>query len=685
MTLALATLLAIACACGPSRPGGTDPARTPAAAPPPTFLARLGAAHTAMVYLGDPLPRVERVLGSDALARVLARPEVAALFDDPPDLAAMRQRVQAAAPWIPREVALGFSGSGVEVVGRALRLIVIALTCQAASGASERSTQRELPALQELLLEEVRATRVPHAVAWARMRTAGAAARLFEMAAGLARQTPPAIAKVRVAATEITLAIDVAAVMKPEELTDLMVAARLLSDPSDAVMRPLVDAIRRIRVRVVLARDGDELRLTIGDGTKPAPGPRADTAELTQLFAKDSPDMAAWARWDVGPFATLMAGAVELLDRLRDTEAGAAMLAADDEDIAGDVRDLQRDLSRAPARGQLRFDLGDVARLEMIEYGPPAATPLARTGLLAMVPPDAPIVSLSSIDSVGDSLAGVLENVEQRLAKNSLKQLLTDGGDTANETEQRYYRQFAALRKLVLRDSRQVFAPPLAHVMTTSTAVAGLTVEIGGGPGAKPRRETVRDVPIPEYAIIGKTDDPARALRWVESVYREAAHGALDLLHLSIPPGSVLIAPRDLGLGVPTHALSLGWLRSATGSKFAVDIRGDLALHCFARGDYFVISTSPALSRRILNAEDPVFALSDPTLVRYGRLPAAPIAGYLARLASWLRTVDPSPGLQTGLEVAVALLGTIDAIEWQGRDQGGLRLTRAELRFAAAP
>ena len=488
----------------------------------------------------------------------------------------------------------------------------------------------------------------------------------------------------RATPTEIAADLDAGKVMEAGQLAEVLTHLGVAASASDPVTTDMVTAIRRLRVRAVLTIEGDELRLAIGDGTAPAAAPRAGVADLGPLFVAGAPELAAWARWDIAALVPLIADAVALLDRIEGTAAGRARLAADSEDLGGDLRDLQRDLARAPVRGQMRMDLSDRVRFDVLEHDPPPATPLVRTGLLGLIPPDAPIVSLSAVDGLGDALARSMKQAEDRMAMRSLRELLgSDGVDGAEGMEQAYYRQFAALRQLVLRDARQVFTPPVAYVITTATAIAQLSAETRS-PGSRPDRASLADLPIVEYAIVGKATDLDRAVRWLEEVYREAAVTALAIGGGTLPAGAELVARRDLGLGVPTYALSLGWLGAATGGALTVDIRGDLALHAFTRGDFFVISTSVALSRRMLRDDDAPFTLVDPALVTYGRFRSAAITGYLDRLGAWFRVHAPDPGTSSALQAARAALGLVDGLEWWGRDQAGGRLTRAELRFSGS-
>jgi hypothetical protein len=292
----------------------------------------------------------------------------------------------------------------------------------------------------------------------------------------------------------------------------------------------------------------------------------------------------------------------------RRSATGHALLAADTEDLAGDLEDLHRTLSTTAARAEARVDIADDIRIELVERDAPAAPPLAGNPLLQLVPGDALYVGVDGTRSLGDSIGDAFVRGEDRLAKNWMKAWAK--GDEADEAKwsewsREYYASFATTRELV-REARTIFVPPYAFVIARNDPPSTLSITTPSMPDVRVR--------VPDIAFIGKPATTKAGLAWLDALANATASGIFRVAGRAPIEGSSVATDEDLGLGVPTRSLHADWLGAAV-PGWGVKAGEGAGLHAFAHGDLMVISSSVALSKRIQAGAGASAIVVDPGVV----------------------------------------------------------------------
>lgn len=635
------------------------------------FLAHLDASHSTVLVVADPMPHLRRALESKALQKLLLDPAMARMGGDHDGL---RERLEQAQPWIPEGFAVGLDGASMSMFVRFLAAVSQLTLVQASQAAGPASVRDDLPRIQSDIATSLEAMVVPSMVVWGRMHGAEEAQRAFDSMAstlGALGLPPDAITRTDDA---MTVALSPVDLIDRASLLATLAALGVTTGVDDPMAPRMADAIFGLRGTLSLQRNDTELVLTLRptDGSPPrGPLPKE---QLGSMFDANATDTLLWARWDVEPASGVAAEAVAMLDRWEGTEVGRRLRELDVEDVAGDIRELDRELRSMSLRGQARVTAGDRLEARVLAEAPPPALALGGSPLLGSIPTEAWLVDLDGTESLAERLAAGLTRFEARLAKVWLKE--TVRGDeaaarAADEAASTYYRHMAGMRDLVLRQGSREFEPPQAMVMRTSEPMAGVELAI-------PATSFLVRIPVPELAFIGKPRDMRQAQAWLEAVATQAVTGVLQIAKLEPPARLRVASDVDLGLGVPTRALHLdGLVQSFPGLEIRTE--PGVGLHFFAHGDFLVISTSSSLSREILRSDDEALVLRDPALLGYGRLSGAGFGDFLIAFIDGIRPT--SSELEPAGAALAALARTVDEATWSTSDGAAGRLTEIVVTF----
>ncbi|MEM9458239.1 MAG: hypothetical protein AAGF11_28950 [Myxococcota bacterium] len=703
------TLLALLTALGSCKPRPASPAApTDAEAQPaasanpqtgpqtesPTgpdleFLDHLDTSHTTIVHVGDPVPHLQRLLGSELLERITRDPAILAVQSGEPfGLDKARDGLSKIERWIPASFVVGADDSAYAMFIRLSRVALLLELCEGAFTAGGKSIREELPGLQAQLVTDLEATQVPSMVLWARMRGPQEAAQAFDTFAKVTETMPPSMGVERTSSA-VTFSFALDSVVDPDLLVPILVGTHVLTSPDDPMAGPIVDALLRPRGMVSLARHGSALVLELGP-TLPAQHSPPTREALGSLFDPEAPQMALWAHWDVTSSRELAAETTALLEQWHDTPAGRAMQAADDNDFTGSIFDLEDVVASSMLRGQARMDVGTSVEIETIGEAPTAATRIDQTPVPDFIPADPAWAGINGTLGLGAALAAYMGSIEDRLDREELKALFKGEDkdknlrDSVREAITRaYYTKLTRIRELVLDEGPALFAPPVAYVIPRSASVPTMTLRRTKTKNQSAKNQSAKNqsIPIPtlELAFIGKPVQMAKAKAWLETLYQEIVRASFALSDRRAPRKLRLSSKQDLGLGVPTRGFNLGWLgRLVPGVR--IESKPGFGFHYFEHGEYLVLSTSARLSREILRSDDPAMALPRASLSSYGRLDADATAELLV---AFLTAFQPNnKEFVARIEAIGVVIRGIREMAWESWDEGSIRHSSFTMHFA---
>ncbi len=669
--------LGLALACGSAKP--VENAVTPAPARElPAVLRQFDATHRTLMYFADPMPYMQRVLQNPALRREAAAGPIAAMSPDQSlDLDAWWATVSEAQRWIPEEAAIGFTTESAMPLSRLLRIILLLDLCEAA----RQIESDDFVELQRALVEEMEGFELSGVSAWVRFRDEETAKELFEQV----RQTMSTIQAdgviVETSERAVTLSLALSGYVKDAWRVFWLQSMGLISGEEDPMAQRLFDVTGQLGLDMELEHRGRDLGIRVG----PAANTRAPVlraSELGPLFHSAPESMAMWMRWDVEVWKKEAARTQTIVERWQGTPVGHASRA--NEDIIGDFADMADIVVQTATYGEMVLDANSPLRVvsEQRAFQPvPALSTFAP--FLPRIP-EAPMVVVDASRSFADVLSEMMANVEQRMARESLKSTLSDDTDREalyERMSQVYYDKFATLRGLVRERAKEVFAPPSGVVMTLDGTVDTLDVAISGMPvmGAK-------ELPIVEFAIIGKAESQTQAIEFIKLLYTALNGGLAAIGDREAPAAEQVMHSTDLGFAVPTYDFSAPWIGFLSQDRLSITVTGDFHPHIFVLDDYLVFSTSPGLSRRIAasNTEgaERAHAQSWREQISHGRFTGASFAGLFQIAEIWsTKLFGNDPDTERVLQGLARLMQFIDYMEWSSRDDGDVRKSKFELVF----
>lgn len=629
-----------------------EPATRPAA---PGFLNHFGPEHTTILYVHDPLPHVKKVLHDPDIRRLVrdgrlgrilsgARPGAAgAAGADPVDA---WPTVEAASPWIPREVAIGLSDQSMQQFDRLVRVFLVGGLCAGATEADEKAGAGVHGKLLDDFAANITELRVPPMRIYVRFRAARDAQALmgilqFQLRASFPNQKGLDVAE---DGLSIKLRMSLGDLLDKEVLLQLMEDAGVLGDAEQAKTEAIAATAAKLPLEATCRLVGDAMILDIG-AEPPAPVPPAAAAaaksglnagQLGDLFVPE-PELLVWSRWDFKVLKQAAGQWIDLWTKWEATPVGRALADIDTDGSIGDLKLMAGQLRSMADRGALRLRYKDGLRATMREEGTPAATAIAGSSVLSLVPNDAEAFGISGASNLGEALSYLLMQVESRMDLQALKEWDRPGKMQAMSDD--YYTKFKQFRGLMHDIAPTKFKPPFGWVASTRGKVDSFRLKVmDGGPEQKMEG---RDLPVMEFAMIGAAPDVQESRATIEKIWTRLAEDSWAAAGKKAPlPKAVEQA--DLGLGVPTWALRGQWLIGLLPEEYkaSLEMQGDIEAHVFVVDDMVVLSTSPKLSKRMLAARTEKkigrLAIADQQMVGRTWIGREVIGGYFTQAGDWI-------------------------------------------------
>lgn len=649
-----------------------DPSRTPAAARAAQFppaLATLVDRYDCCLWIGDPYPIWQRILGSPQLQELARHPGASELLrsidmDVPPEqlVGLLPVWMPWISAWIPTETVVGFNDA---TLADALELATAWAFVQAAGAA----TPGEQEGARDLLRQSVkllRALRVPTARLEFQARTEAVAQKWFDDCADWLSADPVhAYVELQEQQDELIVEFRVA-----EWLQDSL--RRAADGPTYLRARHLLEPVRQAVAALptwpgFVRREGSRVLIQIGD--RPAavlPVLDSDVAEFAI-----GPRPLIWARWNVEALdmARIDVGywinndmkplRAELIDQfLEQAELGHA------------VDRLLTTFDDQPTEGAVAVRLGHGVdcrlRFAADPDSPSARTTIAVAGLLRFAIPDLLHSELDAVQPLDEFLLEVRERLDEFWwGQTSLSYLTALQSEKLQALSEAFEARWGRLQEYLEAEESAVFERGAALLVATGTEPAELVVEGARAPQqdaatAQPPRTTFR---IPGVALIGIPTD-------VEQGHAFAGHLAAGVRHAFDPAGPVQApAACDVGLGVPTWQLNVGPCQIA-GRRLTLH-GSDAAPHYFFADRYLVISSSISLSRRLLAAAKPdAVDFDDARAYRVDRSQHRLRASAAAELRELVQQVGrATDGLQVEVARATTVLQAVELFSALCADQ----------------
>lgn len=575
--------------------------------------------------------------------------------------------------WVPEAFSLRLGEDGVMFFDHLVRTgLYLALSYGAVASDDAASAAK----LREPLFKELRAFALPEIELEVRFAAAATASELFALAREQISKQPPEAGRVTLSESSIHYEVAATDVLEPNQAALAAVALRVARADDEELMALIDETVQRQRLEVELKLAGDSISLELSSpGHRRASGGKANGVNTRPLLAGSGADTVFWTAAELG---ALRRGAAEwsaILARFEGTPAYITLAAADEEDALGSLRSLSRELGDTGDRvaSVLRTTPAGL-EIETRAVGGPPVAPLDGSPVLGLNRPEFAITAVRGDSSIGTLLAAQLERFENRMATNWLKGAATgDGSENRWDMLSKvYYAAFDDFRRLLLDDRDQVFQRPSAVICNLQ---GELTWQPSAGQGKPAKRETY---PVPELAVVGRVESPEAAKRRVQEMYEELAKGFLNAVGRARTKESVTYEPLDVGAKERAMRFSGNWLSQVIPGKLG-RLRGDVDPHFVAAGPWLVISTSPRLTRQIMERLAAAPPSSDvKNMVAIGHLEATSVADYLVRLFA---RIDPDSAkkMQSTL---LAIGRMVPHIEGYTRDEGETRVSRGEIRLA---
>ena len=585
--------------------------------------------------------------------------------------------------WVPQGAALGFTAEASTALGSSVRSAFLVGLCVHAV----QLESPQLGTLQDQLVAELGRLQLNGIALWAEFRDAATATELFDQLRGQA----DAMRSQGMTVEELPNGIEVSAkvfdLVPSGLLPNILVQLGLTSGPDDPKLPLLTEAIGRLGATARIERKGSAIGLRVGSPPATTAPALAASDQLGSRFTRAPPTTAMWGRWDVEPLRGEARTWNQLLDTWLNTPIGRRLVASDEEDLLSDLRDTAQTILEAGNRGEVLVDAASPVRVETWEWGMPDAERLSAGHPLATRVPDTPAAAVNNIASLADYFIAVLANFEERLARNWLKNNIL-GKETEAEVIDRisstYYTKFADLRTKIKKESREIFVPGSAYVVASDSTLDRFRLQIGGTEVA-----AGEGLPLVQIAMIGKVNDEARALTFTAKLYTELVTAFAEVSGVPAPASEGWMKSSNMGLPIPVQEFTAPWLAAMTGGSVKLELAGDLRPHMFTIDGYFVFSTSPALSRRILDKTAPRLKLpavgesaGDP--IAYGRISGSLFTTLTNTTAAWLKVLDEEAAadLTVGVPSLNRMLALIDRMQWHTRIDSGVQHSVFEVVFA---
>ncbi len=582
----------------------------------PAFLKAIPKGHNQLAVFYDPLPHAQAALDSDSMAR-LRDTAVAAGMDDVPTLEELRAQLEEVQAHLPTESVFAMNKAGVALSGFIARAVLIGGLCEGAMAAGDSAA---LATLHGELNRELTAAAVKGITGYARFRDPMTVSMAMVGMSGAIGQVVKDMPEIKATFEEraIGLELTLGVLADPSTATSLLHAMGVVAE-SDPAPQGLIDALAAIQLSLWIERVTDDaIRVTVG----PRPKKRIKgikAKKLGKLFSATPQDLTYW-KWDMKSIDAQLVSWLGLWQRWAGTPAGMATRESSPE-LVSNVGEVERFRRQSGADGKLMVAMrGKTMVLQSFEKKPPAAAPLPGSKLATLLPASSQMVIADQHTTLGDYLSDALSVIEE----------LEPSPEMRRATQK------------VLADNESTFVPGIAMLSGWGDTIDLITVEVKGEDGALEKQEA-RMLPNYGLVFVAALAEGAHGAPLVARAVQGIAQLACDSAEVELPRGTVAMPVKDIGLGVETRVLGYEWLNICGGGDYRLTIQGDLQFHAFELDGHLVVSTSVAMSRRVMATHAGAGrrltlpeAPKKSTLTSYAAFDGNIIAGWANMFADWM-------------------------------------------------
>jgi hypothetical protein len=525
-------------------------------------------------------------------------------------------------------VALGISDGGIADVDHLMRTLSLFELIGAGHAHDDGRDQRliaELKTLRRAMLMEVRQLHLPRLRLYVRFRTPEDSLAVLDYLKAEIKDIDPKELpnglKFEQGDESIAAKFSLADEFPTDEgMAEFLGVMNLTEADDPAFSREMVAAAQKFKAEASIRRSGDSLLLTFGPADAGgAAGLPAGVTQLPQEVGNAGADTLVWARWNNRPLKEAARGWIAMHEQWAKSTSFSHLVAREegDETLLDVLRSFGLECLKLGDSGSARIwaDPGDSAiRLAMREENKSPAKELAHGRLATWLPADVEAYSADTTIGLGEYLSNMLSQFEGRLSLQSLRGLFQGDDGNAAPAEliaSSYYTHFNALRELIHNKSRHDFERGVVAVLGTHGRVERLEASFIVQGHAT--RLSMRNLPSAEFALLGrpKAADEAAVKKYMEDLYGALATGISSAARSPQEAGKPIQPMRtdaqlvELGLGVPTWGFDPKTLSRVTGeAKLNISVEGDLHPHFFVVDGTLVFSTSPRLSKALLEAHN---------------------------------------------------------------------------------
>lgn len=575
----------------------------------PAFLNETPKDRVVVVYINDLMPHIERTLKSEAIGELIQTLSETTPNGSQTTAEEMLSQVkQKASVFIPTEIAITISTDGLAQFARLIRMAVSMGLCNGAIAAENGDA---LQTMQADFLKEVRQLTLNDIDIWVNFRTplpAGLAfGQLASIVSGLKASGMIEADWDGASGVHIKGVLEKAA--SPDEMPYYLREFGLVDNVTSKAAKDISASLCALSLECSVTTVGNALRISFGPNSD-ADDRRLVTEDLGELW-EFGPELIAYMKYDAEAFCERCIETLELWNRWESTAVGQETSKLDDEDLLGSLRDVVRQIQQGSGIGEFAASWKNdrMSFTAIAEDVDPIPT-LEESQILDFLPSQPGLFHTTTVESLADFLSNRLAEFEDRLARKSLQYDLagkTQQSEMAERITRTYYGGLGKFRKLIKEEAFLHFQPPYLAIMNSHGKVD--SVKVSFQVDGESNEISGKNVPFLHCAVVGRLQQKRDIDGFPEQLWREFLEGisAVDL------PEKAVTKVVDLGLGVETHAFVGDW-QELLPNGIRVSIEGGAQPHYFRpQGDWFAFSTSPKLSKQLLESHRSSSASSNRT------------------------------------------------------------------------
>ena len=641
------------------------------------FAQQIPRANSEILAFNNLGEHVETILNNKALRRVLTQDDLG-VFDMDETL----ENFHAVKPYFPDTIALS-SNDELYTAVVDLSQVILRASLAIQSRLEENVDQIELKLLAQEITQDVSDFKIPDVTAWLTWSDEELAKTLFEdfkQQASIVELVTKL--KYKSDATTFRVSGSVADITDAETL-DVYLDLLSLDDPEEK----LLTAVLGIEIFFEAELVDNGMRVSLG--SDPADKPRTTAADLRGI--QNGANQIAYSQWNVVRMKKAAEKFENMMGRWSKTKIGKDFIDSDIEDLWGSFSSMTQQLKALPDNGQLRsWTENNQIHANVRETGSPEAKTLVGSSVLNRIPADCESYALTNTQNLGEYLFSMLEGVEERASRQSLKSELKGESDKTEMIDAMiagYYEHFGPMRTMIRDDLAKIPAKPFAILVDTQGTLDSLSIDSDSFDAPM----LFKSDQFTRVALVSKVDDTALLQTKLMAVYRKLVDGFFALNDETAPADNNIFGNIDLGSGVKGKEFLFDWVDLIESAK--IKIEGDLRPHVFVKDDFVVFSTSVAFSQTIINSKKPL-KLKDvapnESLVDTGHVRGMTIGNTVGTMFQFLgdgmsQQMGQVPGMATRIndmtEMAQGLCGIMNYCDWNSTQTGDVQNSRFIMDF----